>query len=1549
MKNICKLIVIFGILIVCLLNKKISHLESKRNFETVIQKAPQLENSDDFLLKNNPEKNKIFTAKNKVQLSSINHEPLIKKAISLEEKGIFRFATSRNVNIKPTTHGTWTHKNNNSNWKFEVRSEGAKSINLAFEEFNLPEGASLSLVKVERGSRPVKFTSKDNENHGQLWSPLFKTEELIIELSTPTHLLAQTKLHLTKINHGFRDAGSSFKISSNTSGSCQIDVICTTADNSDYGPIIDIYRDQIQSVGAFTLNGIDTCSGALINNTNNDLRPLFLTAEHCGISPSNAASMVVYWNYENSRCREVGSSINGRVGDGPTTQFNTGAILRAEYGPTDFALVELDDPVPNEYSPFFAGWDRSPENPQFTIGIHHPGISEKRISIDSNPTTITDYLEATQDNNARYLRVGEWNFGTTEGGSSGSPLFDDKGNIVGQLTGGYSECGVAQGPDYYGRLHKSWTGGGTPETRLSDWLDPSGSGTVSMSGVYSNELIIISDASIIEGDAGNSILEVELRISEVSDGPIAVRVRSEDGTATIANNDYVSIDQIVTFSPGQTLKKVGIEIIGDNEVEENEYLTLNLSDAKKSRASSRPATINILNDDFMKPSITSALEFKASTNRTLYYQIEAQYTPTSFSISEAPEGMQINEKNGELSWLPPSTGNFTVNIAAINPEGTDIKELVIIVEPDSLSNAVDIENLPLIVTNKSPGWSRQINTSHDGSDAARSEPIENNENARFQIEVEGPELIYFWWKVSSEEDYDFLSIAVNGEEQKRISGEIPWQQSTIEIPEGKHNIAWSYSKDISGTGGLDTAWVDQISLASKSTLPTITSALDLIVIREKEFNYDIKSIDNSSSFSVSALPEGLEFDGNETISGRPLNSGTYEVLLTANNGNQFTASLIIRVLEPIDDAIQGPNPIQNKFNFSGSGDQFWIPQGQISNDGISAAQSGAIRDYGESSISLTINGPGTASFFWKVSSETGYDFLSFSIDGTTEERISGEVDWNEKTFFIPEGEHLLSWNYKKDEGFSEGEDKGWLDNFQFTKKATPIINVENNFSFYLGEPIEIPLSIENISTPIIFENLPDWLSYNQQLGLLTGNSPTQGNFEFNIVAINGDETIKKPVQFGVIWPISEALDNLDWEAAGNAIWFPQSIINFDQSSAAQSGEISNRQNSTIKLNVTGPASVSFWWKVSSEIDYDYLSVFLDDQILQHRISGEVDWENRNVEIPEGSHSLSWTYSKDIALSEGQDAGWLDKVEILYTGSPEITINKEFNFTLGDEIKIPFSVSNNPNSIGADNLPEWLTIDQNQAVIAGNAPEEGTYNFSIWAENSLNRVSQDVALFIIKPLNEESNSLNWEFAGNANWFSQENYTHDQKSAAQSGQISDDQYSSLWTNVIGPGSLSFWWKVSSEKDYDFLSVRLDGEYIDYISGDIDWQNKVIQIPNGNHLLEFIYTKDVSESAGLDAGWIDEITYIRDEILNSSLEIISASLDSIRIKFSIDSSFSRARIVKSYDGIIWTPTMSLSNGNSEWVNKPAEGWGIMNEVSVLLNNLEKPTLLIRLETEK
>ena len=1538
------------IFILCFLIKKPFDSQKNKSFlpvEFSISESLSLDN-DRFVENRKIYPHKSINKSNTISLPPLHHEPLIKKAVALEESGVYRFATSRNVSVQPVSHGTWSSKDNISTWKFNLKSSGARSINLTFGEFNLPEGAALSIANDEDNSRPILFTARDNDAHGQLWTPLFKTDRLKLELIVPTHLIAKTLLHLTKINHGFRDAGSGFKISSNTSGSCQIDVICSAKDNSDYGPIIDIYRDQIKSVGAFTLNGIDTCSGALINNTNNDLRPFFLTAEHCGISPSNAASMVVYWNHENSICREVGASSNGRLGDGPTTQFNTGAILRAEYAPTDFALVELDDPVSTDYSPFFAGWNRSPINPQLTVGIHHPGISEKRISIDLNPTTITDYLAALQDNEANYLRISEWDFGTTEPGSSGSPLFDDKGRIVGQLTGGYSECGGDQGPDYYGRFHKSWIGGGTSSTRLSNWLDPKGGEEEFIDGIYSNELITIDDTSVIEGNSGVSVVEVELKINEVSDGPILVRVRSEDGTATIEDNDYIAVDEIVTFSPGQTIKKIPLTIISDTKVEEKEFLTLNLSEAKKSRASSRPAKVEIINDDYTKPEISSALEFKASTNRKLYYQIEARNTPTSFSISESPEGMNVDEKTGVISWIPVSTGRFTINIIATNPEGNDVKQLTFIVEPDSLSNAIDVQDLPLLITNGSPGWRRQINTTRDGFDAAKSDPIANDESATFELEIQGPELVYYWWKVSSERDYDFLSISIDGQQQNQISGEIDWQQKTIEIPEGKHLVSWTYNKDVNGTGGLDTAWVDQISLASQSTLPIITSPLNIKAVNGKELNYSINSIDSSASYFVSALPEGLQFDGTEIISGIPEKSGTFEIMLTADNGSSFSAILIFEVVDPIDYAIQGADPLENTYNFELGGDHFWFPQKNIFDDGIQSAQSGPVGDYQESSISLTVLGPGTVSFSWKVSSETGYDFLSFNVDGTSEERISGEIDWNDQSFFIPDGEHILTWKYTKDEGFSEGVDAAWVDKFVYIKKAQPIISVENNLSFYLGEIVQIPITIENISKPVIFDNLPSWLSYNEELQIITGKPDAPGTFNFNIIAINGDERVEQLISFNVVWPITEALNDLNWEAFGDAIWFPQSEVRLDESSSAQSGDITHQQSSSISLTLVGPASVSFWWKVSSEREYDHLSVFLDGQILQHRISGEVDWEKRTIDIPDGSHSIVWTYNKDIAISSGQDAGWIDKVEILYEGSPEIIIDEQFTFETDDKVEIPFTIGNNPIEIGTENLPDWLIVDQGQGLITGNAPEEGSYGFILWAENQSGRVIKEIRLDILKPFIANTPSLDWQFSGNSFWFSQQTISHDGESAFQSGEINNDEFSAVGVNLEGPGEMSFWWKVSSEFEYDFLSVRLDGEYIEYISGDVDWEKKLISVPDGMHRFEFVYSKDGSFLDGLDAGWIDEIAYTQDKPIIENIEIVDVSFELIKIGLRINSNFSRARIVQSSDGETWQAVRPLTNPNSDWLIKPTEGWGEFSEFNVPIDPIKNPNLFLRLECE-
>ena len=133
----------------------------------------------------------------------------------------------------------------------------------------------------------------------------------------------------------------------------------------------------MRSVGMYTINGRNFCSGALINNGRNDCKPYFLSAFHCDVTSANAPSVVVYWNYQHSVCRPMLSQANGSNGDGSKTLFNTGAIFRAGFSPTDFILLELDDPVPDAANPYYAGWNATSVLPEDTlVCVHHTNTQE---------------------------------------------------------------------------------------------------------------------------------------------------------------------------------------------------------------------------------------------------------------------------------------------------------------------------------------------------------------------------------------------------------------------------------------------------------------------------------------------------------------------------------------------------------------------------------------------------------------------------------------------------------------------------------------------------------------------------------------------------------------------------------------------------------------------------------------------------------------------------------------------------------------------------------------------------------------------------------------------------------------------------------------------------------------------------------------------------------------------------------------------------------------------------------------------------------------------
>jgi len=127
--------------------------------------------------------------------------------------------------------------------------------------------------------------------------------------------------------------------------------------------------------------------------------------------------------------------------------------------------------------------------------------------------------------------------------------------------------------------------------------------------------------------------------------------------------------------------------------------------------------------------------------------------------------------------------------------------------------------------------------------------------------------------------------------------------------------------------------------------------------------------------------------------------------------------------------------------------------------------------------------------------------------------------------------------------------------------------------------------------------------------------------------------------------LNQALDNdyLSFTTGGGASWTGQTAVSFYGGSAALSGVLGGNQSAWLQTTVVGPGTLSFNWKVSSEADCDFLEVLVDDVLQPGAISGEVDWQQKNIFIPAGSHMVTWSYSKDAYVGMGADCGWVDKV------------------------------------------------------------------------------------------------------------------------------------------------------------------------------------------------------------------------------------------------------------------------------------------------------------------
>ncbi len=365
-------------------------------------------------------------------------------------------------------------------WRLRLVSPGALSLNLAFTRFRLPPGGRLELIAAD-GRRLGPWTALDNEDHGQLWTPPIPTDDLTLDLRLPIGEVDDgLELELSLVHHGYAGFGEPEP----RSGACHRDVACSEAEP---------WADPARSVALISVAGKSFCTGFLVNNTALDGRPFLITASHCGVTPRNAPSVVVMWNYQRGVCGAPDGSEREIAVAG--NSFQTGAIWRAADRATDTLLLELDDPA-LPFGVYFAGWDRSPADPTRSAVVHHPNADLKRISFDFDRATTTRHLEAeprrpsipirgrSDLQSTNHIRIADWEIGSTEGGSSGAPLFNQDQRVVGMLHGGYAACGEERA-DWFGRFSAAWIGKGRPRTRLSDWLDPLATGAMTLDGLDS--------------------------------------------------------------------------------------------------------------------------------------------------------------------------------------------------------------------------------------------------------------------------------------------------------------------------------------------------------------------------------------------------------------------------------------------------------------------------------------------------------------------------------------------------------------------------------------------------------------------------------------------------------------------------------------------------------------------------------------------------------------------------------------------------------------------------------------------------------------------------------------------------------------------------------------------------------------------------------------------------------------------------------------------------------------------------------------------------------
>ncbi len=576
-------------------------------------------------------------------------------------------------------------------WRLKIRVPEALALGVYYGNFHLPEGSRLFLYNKSKTQVIGAFTSANNVDSRLFATEFIQGDEVTLEYQEPAGITEEAVIFISDVAYAYRFIDFRYDgLERDQSWPCMINVACSEGDN---------WREQIRGIARLSIKigyNYYWCSGSLINNTSNNRVPYLLTAEHCGegANTGDLNQWIFYFNYQSSTC----------VGNYSSSNTMTGCTLKSKdpitgFDGSDWELVQLNSTPPSSYNVYYNGWNRSNIHADSGVCLHHPAGDIKKIS-----TYLTPMVSSTEWNGTpSHWRV---NWSTTthghsimQGGSSGSPIFDQDNLIMGDLSGGYTNNSCdSPSPAFYGKLWYSWDQmGSTPINRLKDWLDPTDKGTIKQPGlsweILPPEAEFMSDTNhVLQGTGvqftdlttGNPALSWDWSFpggtpnaSDVQNPyvtynqngvfDVTLVVTNADGTDTETKTGYMTVDLVVAPEAEYSASQL---VITEGEMIDFTDLTANEPTAWAwSFEGGDPDTSNLQNPDSILYSTPGLYDVTLTVTNSMgsdtayrddYITVNAGMPPVSdfyADVTEIVEGDSVNFF--DLSTNEPSQWTWT--------------------------------------------------------------------------------------------------------------------------------------------------------------------------------------------------------------------------------------------------------------------------------------------------------------------------------------------------------------------------------------------------------------------------------------------------------------------------------------------------------------------------------------------------------------------------------------------------------------------------------------------------------------------------------------------------------------------------------------------------------------------------------------------------------------------------------------------------------------------------------------------------------------------------